>query len=133
MPIVQVIGLDHVVLTCADVEASIEFYCGELGLAPDRVDEWRRGEALFPSARIDATTLIDLFPAALGGAAPTGAGPPNMHHFCVVIEAADLDSLAAHFPGAKRADGLYGAQGVASSVYVQDPDGNTVELRSYPR
>ena len=39
--------------------------------------------------------------------------------------------LAERFPGARRADGLYGAQGIASSLYVQDPDGNTVELRSY--
>ena len=128
----QVIGLDHVVLTCADIEASLEFYCGQLGLAPDRVDEWRRGDVFFPSARIDATTLIDLFPAPPGADAPNGSGLQNMHHFCVVVEAADLDAVAAHFPGAQRADGLYGAQGIASSVYVQDPDGNTVELRSYP-
>ena len=56
---------------------------------------------------------------------------PNVDHFCLVIEPADLDALAERFPGARRADGLYGAQGFASSVYVQDPDGNTVELRSY--
>ena len=60
---VQVVGLDHVVLRCADIEASLAFYCDELGLAPERVDEWRRGEVFFPSVRIDATTLIDLFPA----------------------------------------------------------------------
>ena len=48
-----------------------------------------------------------------------------------MIQPTDLDALAARFPGARRADGLYGAQGLASSLYVQDPDGNTVELRSY--
>jgi catechol 2,3-dioxygenase-like lactoylglutathione lyase family enzyme len=123
-------GLDHIVLRCADIEASLAFYCDELGLTPDRVDEWRRGETFFPSARIDATTLIDLFPAPPGWD-PTAAHEPNMEHFCLVIAPADLDALAEHFPGSRRADGLYGAQGVASSLYVQDPDGNTVELRSY--
>jgi catechol-2,3-dioxygenase len=29
------------------------------------------------------------------------------------------------------AGGLFGAQGLATSLYVHDPDGNTVELRSY--
>ena len=128
MPAVQVIGFDHVVLRCGDIEASIAFYCGELGLEPDRVDEWRRGEVFFPSARVDATTLIDLFPA---GDEPPRAGVPNVDHICLVVEPADLDALAERFPGSRRADGLYGAQGLASSLYVQDPDGNTVELRSY--
>ena len=131
MATVQVIGLDHVVLRCADIETSLAFYCDELGLAPDRVEEWRRGEAFFPSVRIDATTLIDLFPAPADHAEPDDSGGHNMEHFCLVIAPADLDALAAHFPGSKRADGLYGAQGIASSLYVRDPDGNTVELRSY--
>ena len=131
MPSVQVVGLDHVVLRCADIEVSLAFYCGELGLAPDRVDEWRRGETFFPSVRIDATTLIDLFPAPPDASNPTAVGR-NMEHFCLVIEPADLDALAEQFPDSQRADGLYGAQGLASSLYVHDPDGNVVELRSYP-
>ncbi len=131
MPKVQVIGLDHVVLRCANIETSLAFYCDELGLEPDRVEEWRRGETFFPSVRIDATTLIDLFPAPPDYVAdPMGAGR-NMEHFCLVVDPVDLDALAEQFPESKRADGLYGAQGLASSLYVQDPDGNTVELRSY--
>ena len=131
MPRVQVTGLDHVVLRCADIEVSLAFYCDELGLAPDRVGEWRRGETFFPSVRIDRTTLIDLFPAPPDAPEPTAVGR-NMEHFCLVIEPADLDALAAHFPDSQRADALYGAQGLASSLYVHDPDGNLVELRSYP-
>ena len=123
MPVVKVIGLDHIVLRCADVERSLAFYCDTLGLEPERVDEWRRGDVLFPSVRITPTTIIDLFEAERSG--------ENLDHFCVVIEPADLDALASHFPDHTRADGLFGAQGHASSLYVHDPDGNTVELRSY--
>jgi catechol 2,3-dioxygenase-like lactoylglutathione lyase family enzyme len=101
----------------------LEFYCGALGLEPVRVEEWRRGEVLFPSARLTPTTIIDFFPAERSG--------ENVNHICVVIEPTDLDALAARFPGARRADGLFGAQGIASSVYVSDPEGNTVELRYY--
>ena len=123
MPAVRVTGFDHIVLRVADVEASIAFYCDDLGLEAERLDEWRRGEVLFPSVRIDATTLIDVFAADRDGV--------NLDHFCLVIEPTDLDALAARFPGAVKADGLFGAQGYASSVYLQDPDGNTIELRSY--
>jgi catechol 2,3-dioxygenase-like lactoylglutathione lyase family enzyme len=120
---VKVVGFDHVVVNTSNTEALLAFYCDELGLEPVRVDEWRKGEALFPSVRVTPETLIDLFPAERSG--------ENMNHFCLVIEPTELDALAARFPGARRADGLFGAQGYASSLYVQDPDGNTIELRFY--
>lgn len=122
-PKVQVTGLDHIVLRCADVERSLAFYVDELGLEPERVDEWRGGAAPFPSVRITPTTVIDLFGGAADGT--------NLDHVCLVIEPTDLDAVAAAFPGSAKGDHLFGAQGYASSVYVKDPDGNTVELRSY--
>ena len=126
---VRAIGLDHIVLNVTDVERSLAWYTGELGLAEERVDEWRRGEVLFPSVRIDATTLIDLLHTERHGR--------NVDHVCLVVEATDLDALATSgrfdVVGDGPVDGLYGAQGFARSLYVRDPDGNTVELRHYGR
>ncbi|MEO8264717.1 MAG: VOC family protein [Ilumatobacteraceae bacterium] len=121
---IRVIGFDHAVLCCADVERSLTFYRDTLGLEPVRVDEWRRGEAPFPSVRVSPTTILDLVDQP-----PSGA---NVDHICLVLEPTDLDALAAAFPGSHLADRVYGAQGWASSVYVTDPDGTTVELRCYP-
>jgi catechol 2,3-dioxygenase-like lactoylglutathione lyase family enzyme len=123
MAVAKVIGLDHVVFRCADIEKSLAFFTEQLGLEAERVDEWRRGDAPFPSVRITPTTIIDLF-----GGGPSGT---NVDHVCLVIEPADLEVIAVSFPDARRADQLFGAQGYASSVYVHDPDGNTIELRSY--
>ena len=122
-PPIAVTGFDHLVLCCRDLEKSLEFYVDTLGLAPERVDEWRAGEVPFPSVRISPTTIIDLFARE-----PDGT---NLDHLCLVIEPTDLDAIAAAFPGSRKADGLFGAQGFASSVYIADPDGTTVELRSY--
>lgn len=120
---IAVVGLDHVVINTLNAEALLAFYCDVLGLEPVRVEEWRRGEVLFPSVRVSPDTLIDLFPAERTG--------ENMGHVCLVIEPTDLDALAARFPDAQRADGLFGARGFASGVYIHDPDGNTIEFRFY--
>src|SRR6187549_1760275 len=84
---VRVMGLDHIVLVCRDVDRTLAWYRDELGLEAVREDEWRRGDALFPSLRVDATTLIDLLAGERTGT--------NMDHVCLVIEHADLASLAA--------------------------------------
>jgi catechol 2,3-dioxygenase-like lactoylglutathione lyase family enzyme len=137
---VKVIGLDHIVLVSGDVERALAFYTGTLGLEPERLDEWRRAEVPFPSVRLTPTTIIDLFPADFARAlcaddAPAAVGPTrNLDHFCLVIEPTDLGALAASGTVdvvSGPTDGLFGAQGYATSLYVRDPDGNTVELRSY--
>jgi hypothetical protein len=82
---IRVTGLDHIVLNVADVERSLGFYLDELGLEPVRVEEWRVGQAPFPSARVDGGTIIDLLAADRSGV--------NADHFCLVVEAMDFDAL----------------------------------------
>ena len=121
----RVVGFDHIVLNVADVERSLAFYCGRLRLEPVRVDEWREGRAPFPSARVDAGTIIDLLAAPRSGS--------NCDHFCLVVDPVDLDAVAAsgEFDVVDGPGARFGARGVATALYVRDPDGNTVELRCY--
>jgi catechol 2,3-dioxygenase-like lactoylglutathione lyase family enzyme len=122
---VRVIGFDHIVLNVADVERSLDWYCGVLGLAPERVEEWRRGEVFFPSARVNEHTVIDLLATARSG--------QNADHFCLVVEPTDLQALvdSGRLEVLEGPVPRWGAQGDAMSIYVRDPDGNTVELRHY--
>ena len=117
--------MDHIVLTTTDVERSLAWYTGVLGLAPVRVDQWRRREVPFPSVRVSGDTIIDILAAERSGT--------NMDHLCLVGDRADVDAGVAD-PTFTVVDGpasRYGARGDGWSVYVLDPDGNTVELRSY--
>ena len=121
----RVTGLDHVVINCADVERSVAWWRDELGCEPVRLEEWRRGEAPFVSVRLDATTIIDLFATDRTG--------ENVNHIALTVDGVDLDELAAsgRFDVLGGPRTLFGAQGVGTGVYVRDPDGNTVELRTY--
>ncbi|WP_262322289.1 NUDIX domain-containing protein [Acidiferrimicrobium sp. IK] len=117
--------LDHVVLLVADVERSLAWYSGVLGLRGVRVEEWRRGDAPFPSVRVSPSTIIDLFAGE-----PTGA---NLDHLCVTVDPVDLAAVAAGgaFEVLDGPGPRFGARGQGTSLYVRDPDGNTVELRHY--
>jgi catechol 2,3-dioxygenase-like lactoylglutathione lyase family enzyme len=122
---VRVTDVDHVVLNVADAERSLAFYVDELGLAPARVDEWRRGEVPFPSVRVTRTFIVDLLETERTGV--------NADHLCLVVEPVDLTAVAAsgRFTVVDGPAARFGAQGLGTSLYVLDPDGNTVELRYY--
>lgn len=122
---VQVTGMDHIVLVCRDVERSLAWYCDELGLGGERVDEWRRGEAPFPSVRVDDGTVIDLVAGEREGR--------NLDHFCLALQPTDLDEVRAsgRFRVVDGPAARWGARGTGTSLYVLDPDDNVVELRHY--
>ncbi|MFG2308936.1 VOC family protein [Streptomyces sp. NPDC048566] len=123
----RVKAFDHLVLTVEDVERSLEFYVGLLGLEPVRVTEWRLGQAPFPSVRVTGETIIDLVAGVRAGT--------NVDHICLAVEPLDWDEViaAGTFTVVDGPGPRFGARGTATSLYVRDPDGNTVELRWYPQ
>ncbi|MDH6112023.1 catechol 2,3-dioxygenase-like lactoylglutathione lyase family enzyme [Kitasatospora sp. MAP12-15] len=127
MSILRVKALDHLVLNVEDVERSLAFYTGLLGLEPVRAADWRAGQAPFPSVRVTPETIIDLV------AGPRGES--NVDHICLTVEPLDWQEVidSGVFTILDGPATRYGARGNATSVYVQDPDGNTVELRWYPQ
>ena len=97
-----------------------------LGLEVVRLDEWRRGEVPFVSVRISEGTIIDLFARDRSG--------ENVDHVALRVIDADLDEIASsgRFDVVRGPLELFGALGQGHGVYVRDPDGNEIELRTYP-
>ena len=131
----RLLAIDHVVLRVRDLEKSLVFYREVLGCTVDKVQEtiglWQ--------VRAGAS-LIDLVPldgplGRTGGAGPGQEGR-NLDHFAIQIspfdDAAIRAHLAAHDVAVVEAGRRYGAQGDGPSIYIRDPDGNTVELKGPP-
>jgi catechol 2,3-dioxygenase-like lactoylglutathione lyase family enzyme len=124
--------IDHVVLRVVDLDRMLRFYCDVLGCQIEReqieigLTQLRAGRSL-----IDLVTVDGVLGRA-GGAAPSGSGR-NMDHFCLRVEPFDAAAIQAHLrqrglnPG--EVASRYGAEGQGPSIYVEDPEGNTVELK----
>lgn len=133
----KITAMDHIVLNVEDIDRSLNFYTQVLGLEPERVDQFRRGEVRFPSVRVSSETIIDLFPMQPGQVLG-GSGLPNMNHFTMVVGEADFEAfqkhLAEHGVAIDEGPGRrWGARGNGLSVYFTDPDRNRIEVRCYPK
>jgi len=132
---INIRGLDHVVLRVVDMQRMCDFYGDVLGC---RVEKRQEGIGLVQLRA--GLSLIDLVDVAgklgrAGGAAP-GAEGRNMDHFCVRVEPYDQEAIVAHLEAHGVAVGeigsRYGAEGEGPSIYVSDPEGNVVELKGPP-
>jgi glyoxylase I family protein len=135
MPPFSLQQLDHIVLRVKDLDAMLRFYMEVLGCTMERTQE----EIGLYQVRAGAS-LIDLVPVdgklgRAGGRAP-GTEGHNLDHFALRVEpydeAAIRAHLAAHGVQAGEAGLRYGAEGEGPSIYLRDPEGNTIELKGPP-
>jgi catechol 2,3-dioxygenase-like lactoylglutathione lyase family enzyme len=125
---IRISGLDHIVLRVGDLDRAIRFYETVLNCHVER----RLEQPKLVQLRAGAS-LIDLVPASVSPGAAADAAGRNMDHFAVRVDGFDAAALASHL----RQHGIevaevkerYGAEGYGPSLYISDPDGNTVELK----
>ncbi|HTD05437.1 VOC family protein [Undibacterium sp.] len=127
--------IDHLVLRVRDQDLMIKFYCDVLGCSIERrQDEIGLVQLRAGSALVDLISIDGKLGKA-GGAAPGKEGR-NMDHFCFRVEPYDEDAIRRHLTACKVALGdvgsRYGAEGEGPSIYINDPEGNTVELKGAP-
>jgi catechol 2,3-dioxygenase-like lactoylglutathione lyase family enzyme len=129
----EIAAIDHLVLRTANMEAMLDFYGRVLGCDIERdvreefgLVQLRAGTGLIDLVNVDSKL------GAPGGGPPKATGN-NLDHFClqvdVLCEEEMLRRLDEHGVEHGGFEKRYGAQGFGNSVYLKDPDGNTVELR----
>lgn len=130
--VIQVKQLDHVVLRVRDLDRAISFYRDVLGFPVER-----RLDPLGLVQLRAGSSLIDLVEVAspigeAGGNVPD-ANARNLDHFALTLEIFDEAAIRGHLLDrgieAQETRRLYGAEGYGPSIYLHDPDGNTVELK----
>lgn len=131
---IEVAGIDHIVLRTTKLDEMLDFYCGVLGCKIERetsremgITQLRAGNALIDLLTVDSRL------GKLGGGPPTQT-ENNVDHFCLQLKTIAEESIQNHLESHEILVGefadRYGAQGVGRSIYIKDPEGNTVELRS---
>ena len=130
----EVAGIDHIVLRTTKLHEMLNFYSEVLGCKVERetpteigLTQLRAGNALIDLLTVDSRL------GKMGGGAPTTT-ENNVDHFCLQLKPISETEIKKHL----RVYGIetgefnnrYGAQGFGNSVYIKDPEGNTVELRS---
>lgn len=127
-------AIDHVVLRVRELAPMLRFYSEVLGCREERrVEELGLYQLRAGDSLIDLVTCDGPLGREDGG--PPGQGR-NMAHLCLRLAEFDAEALSAHL----RAQGIdagepadrYGAHGSGPSLYIRDPEGNTIELKGPP-
>jgi catechol 2,3-dioxygenase-like lactoylglutathione lyase family enzyme len=118
---IPVTGVSELVLEVVDLEASEQFYAGVLGLPV--VDRWPGRGAIWVMA--GERTRIGLWLPQVG----LHGGRGGIHvHFAMQIAEADFDAAVERIEGHGLEVKQTAFEGAGRAAYVDDPDGNVVEL-----
>ena len=125
----QVSGLDHLVLTVSDIQATVAFYTNVLGM---RAQDFRPADGSIRKALTFGAHKINLHDAAAPFAPHAATPAPGTADLCFLSDT-PLDAWTAHFAalGVAVITGPVartGATGPILSLYIHDPDGNLIEV-----
>ena len=116
-------AIDHVVLRVRDMAEMTRFYRDVLGA---ELVAWRPELGLTHLRA--GSSMIDLLHDP-----ERATAKGNMDHLCLRVEPFDAAAIAAHLEAHGVAPGevrqRFGAEGTGPSLYLQDPEGNTIELK----
>jgi catechol 2,3-dioxygenase-like lactoylglutathione lyase family enzyme len=125
---VQTAGVDHLALICSELERTIEFYTGVLGMRLKRIVENRDDSTsthiFFDMGGGNQLAFFD-FPEK--GPARTVRGAGSMHHIALKARPEQMRSVLARLDQRHIPYSVHGSPD-AGSLYVRDPDEILVEL-----
>ncbi len=121
----MIASLDHLVLTVADLDATLAFYCGVLGMREVRFGEGRVALAF-------GVQKINLHRAGAEFEPKSAHPTPGSGDLCflldIPLEEAQARLAAAGISIEEGPVARTGAVGPIRSLYIRDPDDNLIEI-----
>ena len=161
-PPFQLRKIDHIVLRCKDYKAMFQFYTEVLGCTIDKPEDvgrfggvlshLRAGDAFIDLLSYDDKELSNEGKEAIlrlhsGGEGVTDGmskedvsmfhpSVSTLDHFCLKADPFNEEDILSFM----ESNGIsvlssrkrYGAEGIAHSIYIKDPEGNIVEISGNP-
>ena len=122
-------SLDHLVLTVADIFATIAFYCDALGMTHQ---EFRGADDVLRHALVFGSQKINLHQAGAEFEPKANRPTPGSADLCLLSDTALddwIDHLSACSVGIEEGPvARTGAVGPLRSIYLRDPDANLIEI-----
>lgn len=119
-------SLAHVCFTVSDLDASLEFYVGKLGLshAFDFIND--AGQRFGVYLHVGGRSFIELFT----GTVERGPEGGSYRHICLEVEDVGETVVQLRAAGVEVTDAVMGSD-ASWQAWLSDPDGNRIELHGY--
>ena len=127
----NILGIDHVALNVRDLDQSLKFYTGLLGLKISKREDQKPGIEYFLDC---GASLVGLIQSKPDGAEHLfkneGLGA---NHFSFRIPAEEFDSALEKLKAGGVHVLFFKKRDKSWSVYFCDPDGNKLEMTAWPQ
>lgn len=127
---IRVLGIDHVALSVSDLERSRQFYTEVLGLKVSEREYQKPGVEYFLDCGTSLVGLIQGDPKGDNHVLQDGGLGGN--HFSFRVHTKDFDRIVEEIKSCAITVTYLKKREKSWSVYFLDPDGNKLEITSWP-
>ncbi|HUW58118.1 MAG TPA: VOC family protein [Planctomycetota bacterium] len=122
----MITGIAHVCFTTSSIDATLDFYCGKLGLIEAFPFLREDGSKMGVYLHVGGRTFLEFFEGTL----PEGAQTPPYRHLCLEVDDIEAAVRTLREKGLEVTDVKMGGDN-SWQAWLEDPDGNRIELHQY--
>ena len=122
------IGIGHACFVCKDIEASLHFYCDQLGMRLVGIQNNDEGKPWLYYVRIADGVYLELIPDGQGENPNIGWNSRGFNHLCLETDNLLEDVERLRSIGVEIAQEPKTAADNNWQAWINDPDGNKIEL-----